>query len=86
MGGYKLVNFNNVDLVTSNADGVTIPGLYSAIENNHRKPLLLHGLVIDGIEKADVYSPATTGDNEFTFTAYGTTITVSSLDVVKATV
>lgn len=86
MGGYKIIDFGDVNLLTTNADGVTISGVYSAIEHNYRKPLLLHGLVIDGVEKADVYAPATSGDNEYTFSAYGHTITVTSLDIVKIAV
>lgn len=85
MGGYKVIDFDNTDLVTTNTDGVTIPGIYESIENSYRKPLVLGNLVIDGVEKNDVFSSSTHADNEYTFTAYGHTITISNLDIVKIT-
>lgn len=81
-GGYKIIDFQNKNLVTGAESPVTVAGIYSSIENNYRKALMLSGLVIDGVEKANTYSGATAGENNFTFTVYGKTITVSNLDVV----
>lgn len=85
MGGYKIVDLKDTNLETTNTDGVTIAGIYASVENNHRKALLLNGIVIDGVEKANAFITATAGDNEYTISVYGHTITISSLDVVKIT-
>lgn len=54
IGGYKIIDLHDVNLVTD-ANAVTIPGVHEAIESNHRKPLLLSGLVVDGVEKASQF-------------------------------
>lgn len=79
-GGYKIVSLNDIEIPTEN--GVTIPGIYNIIENNYRKPLLLSGIIIDGVEKADTFITVTTSDSNFTFTAYGKTYTVTSDNLV----
>lgn len=84
-GGYKIINFQDVNLVTTSEDGVTISGIHDAIENTYRKPLLISGLTIDGVEKADTYATATASDNTFTISAYGHTITVTDTNLVTIT-
>lgn len=79
-GGYKIVNLSDTVIDTTN--GTTINGIYESIENNYRKPLILSGVVIDGVEKADTSITVTSGDNSFTFTAYGKTYTVTNADLV----
>lgn len=80
-GGYKIINLNDITIDTTN--GTNIDGIYENLENNYRKPLLLSGIVIDGVEKADTYITITAGDNSFTFTAYGKTYTVDNNNLVK---
>lgn len=82
-GGYKIVDFHNTNLVTGAETPVTISGVYSEIENNYRKAILISGLVIDGVEKASSFVECVQGDNSCTLSVYGKTITVSSLDVVS---
>lgn len=52
-GGYKLIDFKDVNIVADTP--TTITGVYNAIENNYRKPLLITGLTIDGVEKEDTF-------------------------------
>lgn len=48
-GGYKLVNLNDIN-ITVDGDEVEVTGVYDAIENNYRKPIIVGGLVIGGVE------------------------------------
>ena len=82
-GGYKIIDFHNTNLVTGAESPVTISGIYASIENNYRKALMLTGLVIDGVEKANTFAESTHAENSYTFTVYGKTITISNLDVVS---
>lgn len=81
-GGYKVINLKNVNLSATTEGGVTISGIYSSIEGSYRKPLLFSGLVIEGAEKNDTFSEAIAGDNVFTVSVYGKTITISNTDNV----
>lgn len=80
-GGYKIINFEDANLTET---PVTINGIYEAIEHNYRKPLLLAGLVLDGVEKSAVYATATATENQFTFSVYGKTVTVKNTDEITA--
>lgn len=84
-GGYKIIDFKNNNLSTSATDGVVINGIYDDIENTYRKPLLFSGIVLEGIEKADVFASVTSSDNTFTVSLYGSTITIDNTDTVKVT-
>lgn len=52
-GGYKLIDFKNVNIPKTGK--VIINGIYESIENSYRKPLIFTGLVIDNIEKNDMF-------------------------------
>lgn len=62
-GGYQILDLNDTNLVSGN--GKTIGGIYDLIEGNYRKPILLSGLVIDGIEQADVFVQFTVSEDSF---------------------
>ena len=51
-GGYKLIDLQKNDFEDG---GVDIIGIHHAIESSYAKALLLTGIVIDGVEKNDVY-------------------------------
>lgn len=80
-GGYKIIDLKGYDF--SNADMV-IEGIYDTIENNYGKPLLFTGIVIDGIEKDDVYVMATTIGTSYQINLYDKVVTISDLDVVSS--
>lgn len=79
-GGYKIINLNDVTIDTTN--GTTIKGIYHALENNYRKSILISGIVIDGVEKADTFTDVNISDSNYIFSVYGKTYTVNSSDVV----
>ena len=83
-GGYKLIDFKDVDLKT----GVetTIKGIHEAIENSYRKPLVFTGLVLDSVEKSDVFVNIANNDGSYTATIPSGTIVVTSADAVTYTV
>lgn len=63
MGGYKIIDFLDTNLVSGN--GVKIAGTYNAIEANYRKPTLIHRLTIDGVEQTDVFAQFVVADSNF---------------------
>ena len=83
MSGYKLINFKNIDLKTTVA--TEIAGVYKSIESNYRKPLILEGVVLDGVEVIDKWVNAELGVNKFTFTIPEGTIEVTNTDKVTYT-
>lgn len=79
-GGYKIIDLK--DTVINADGGTTIAGIYEEIEHNYRKPLLLSGIIIDNVEKPDVFISITNTDGNFSFSAYGKTYTVANSDLV----
>lgn len=81
-GGYQIIDFHGVNITGS---AKTIPGIYESIEGNHHKPLLLSGIVLSGIGKADVFAAAETDAGNYKFTVYGGTLTVTAENAVTYT-
>lgn len=50
MSGYKIIDLKNKNLVVDGSP-VYIPGVYNAIEESYRKPTMVSGIVIGGVEK-----------------------------------
>lgn len=63
-GGYKLIDLQDVD-ITIDGDGVNIPGTFDSIERNWRKPCVVTGLTMDGVERADRWVNFRYLDNAF---------------------
>ena len=80
-GGYKIIDFKDTPFETGGA--TMIEGIYDTVEASHRKPLLLSGLNIDGIERNDVYATPTLSGSNYVFTAHGKTITITDTDAVS---
>lgn len=57
-GGYKIISLKNINLEKKQGFTGTLKKVFSNIENNFRKPLLFTDIVIDGVEKADVFAEA----------------------------
>lgn len=79
-GGYKIINLK--DTVINADGGTTIAGIYEEIEHNYRKPLLLSGIIIENVEKPDVFISVTNTDGSFNFDAYGKKYTITNADLV----
>lgn len=90
IGGYKIIDLHDINLVPD-ADAVTIKGVHEAIESNHRKPLLLSGLVVGGVEKASQYVVFTNAAGTYSAKLFDNasgkelSITVSAADAVQIT-
>lgn len=80
-GGYKIVDFRDVNIETEN--GAVITGIYDGLENNHRKAVMISGVVIDGVEKPNCFVDCEITDGSYTFKAYGKTFTVTAEDKVS---
>lgn len=79
-GGYKIIDFEDINITSS--EGAVIAGVYESIEASHRKAILVSGVTLDGVEKRDCFVDCEAGNNDFTFTAYGKTFTVTNEDKV----
>lgn len=80
-GGYHIVDFQDVNITTEN--GATVTGIYETIEHNYRKPILISGITIDGVEKPDCFIDCTIEEASVTFSAYGKTFTITSADAIS---
>lgn len=52
-GGYKILDVSGIDIHSETS--VTIKGIYSKIESNYGKPMLLHGLMHNDIDMEDIW-------------------------------
>lgn len=77
-GGYQLIDLQGNDL----SSGFTLEGLHQVITLSNNKPLLVTGIVISGTKKNDVYTTAEKSGDDYTFTIYGKTLTISDADAV----
>lgn len=79
-GGYKIIDLKDVSL---NGTAKKVEGIHDEIENSYRKPILLSGITIDGVEKNDAFVAPTVSSGSYLFKVYGGTITVTSEDMVS---
>ena len=84
MSGYQIISLRDTPFVTGGST-MMLDGIYDQIESNNRKPILLDGIVIDGIEKNAVYTQVTVNGSNFEFNVYGKTITITDTDAVSVT-
>lgn len=82
-GGYKIIDFKDINLVTGTAS--TIAGVYDAIERNYRKAILISGIVIDGVKKADSFVELSLVSANYTGKLYGKNLTITKADAVTVT-
>lgn len=82
IGGYKMIDLKNKSLSTTK---VTIDGLYETIENSYKKPLMLVGINIGGVEKNNTFVTLKLSGTNFTCDIYGYTIQITDKNEVTAT-
>lgn len=82
-GGYKIIDLHDTQF-TSGVP-MMLEGIHDAIEGCYRKPLLLSGLTVAGVEYADAYVTSTTNESAFMIDIYGFTIKIESTDAVTVT-
>lgn len=78
-GGYQIIDLQNKNFVLGT--GQVVSGVYSLIEGT-RKPLLLSGISIAGVEYHDTFVELTVSNTSYTGTVYGKTITIADTDTV----
>lgn len=78
-GGYKIIDLHDNNLT---AVSTIIKGVYEDIKNSYRKPLLLSGIVIDGVEKNDAFVVAEAGVGSYVIKYGEKVITITSEDGV----
>lgn len=79
-GGYKIIDLRDKNLTTTSY--AYVKGIYEDIESNYRKPLLLSGITIEQVEKADAFVTFTHNGNAYSTSIYGHTITISDNDQI----
>lgn len=79
-GGYQIINLEETPLRTG--IGMQYDGLYEKIEST-RKPILLSGINIDGVEYHDTYVEAHVDGSSFVMNVYGKKISINDNDVVE---
>lgn len=79
-GGYKIIDLKDVNLSTT---PVVIAGIYNRVKDNYRKPILLSGIVIGGVEMADCFVDLHVSSTSYVGAVYNYTITITSDDKVS---
>ena len=75
-GGYKIINFKDVNILTSG--GATVPGIYDDIKKSNRKAIMVSGVTIDGVKNPDCFVDCEVSGSDYKFSAYGKTFTITS--------
>lgn len=83
MSGYKIIDLGGKAL-TADATGITVPGVYDAIEESF-KAILIDGLVIGSTEYKPFYPEIVVSSDDFVFDIDGYHIAIDDDDVVTAT-
>lgn len=79
IGGYQIIDLEDTNIVTNMSK--TITGIYNKVKGT-RKPILISGITINNTKYHDTFSVPTVVGSNFQFTFYGTTINISSQDIV----
>ena len=82
LGGYKMVDLHDISVSTTAA---TIVGVYDAIANSYRKPIMLANIKIGSAKMQDAYISPALSSGDFVFQLYGYTWTITDADSVKLT-
>lgn len=84
-GGYKIISLGGYDIHNISGD-VVIKGIHNAIETTYGKPILLTGIVVDGVEKNDLWVVPSVEDGNYVINkVYGNKVIIypdDSIDVV----
>lgn len=81
-GGYKIISLLGASLIVGAT--IVIPGIHKAIESSYRKPLLIEGIVVDGVEKdATWVKELKVVEGSFVIEIYGLKLTITDEDEVS---
>lgn len=80
-GGYKIIALAGISLVAGAT--FTIDGIHKSIEASYSKPLLIEGIVVDGVEKNAVWvKELKVVDGSFVIELYGLKLTITAEDEI----
>lgn len=83
-GGYIIVSLASLDIASSGATK-EVKGIYEKLEGSYGKPILLTDIVVDGVEKHDIFVMAeVVGTNYVINGVYGKQINITQGDYVIA--
>lgn len=82
-GGYQIIDLHDVSF-TSGVP-MMVPGIHDRIEGSYRKPILLSGLTIGGVEYPDTYVEMNVNESAYMSSAFGATIKIENTDAVTVT-
>lgn len=90
-GGYLIIDLKNIDLNSKGDDGGVydwsnnsglLPDLYSLLEQNYFKQVLVTGIKINGIEKNDLIATVHLNGSTYSFNVYGFTIIIENKETM----
>lgn len=79
-GGYKIIDLHDTNFTEGTA--ATVDGIYDSIEGSYRKPILLSGLKVGGVEYPDTFGEMSVDSGAYNSEAYSFTIKIESNDAV----
>lgn len=79
-GGYIIIDLKDVSL---SATPVAIAGIYNRVKDNYRKPILLSGIVIEGVEMADCFVDLHVSSTSYVGALHNYNITITSENKVS---
>lgn len=85
-GGYIIIDLKQVNLVSGGKTyefDRNIKESYERIEANYYKAILLSGIVIDNVEKADVFTQAEVVNDKYLIEVYGIQLIISSDGILQ---
>ena len=82
-GGYQIIDLHDTNFTVGTA--MMIDGIHDKIEGGYRKPILLSGLTVAGVEYPDTYVEMKVSESAYQTTAFGYGIKIENTDAVTVT-
>lgn len=79
-GGYQIIDLHDTNFTPGTA--MMIDGIHDKIEASYRKPILLSGLTVSGVEKPDTFVEMSVNESAYETTAFGYKIKIENTDAV----
>ena len=79
MNGYQIVDLKDTTLSET---GTKVSGVYESLKNSNRKPILLTGIVIDGIKLSSAFVQIGINNGDYVIPVYARMITIKPDDTV----
>lgn len=86
ISGYKLISLENKNIDSTGATTTKIDNIYNKIESSYRKSLVLTDIVIDQIEKNNMYANVYVNEAKYNLICGKYTFEIANDNTVKCTV